>query len=79
MRFEDLPPAIQRQIRAGQGEKRSKVVTLPHSPAHPPMPKHRQSWRCVTCGEVFTAWAKAQRHANELGHVRIELILPGER
>lgn len=32
-------------------------------------------WRCHTCPAVFTAWAAAQRHADQTGHRRIEVIL----
>jgi uncharacterized C2H2 Zn-finger protein len=34
----------------------------------------KQTWRCHTCGEAFTAWAPAQRHANDShGGARIEI------
>lgn len=32
-------------------------------------------WRCHTCGETFTAYAAAQRHADTTGHRRLDAIL----
>jgi hypothetical protein len=34
------------------------------------------AYRCHTCGATFTAWAPAQRHADEHHHARLELVLP---
>jgi hypothetical protein len=34
-----------------------------------------QKWRCHACSEEFTAWAPAERHGNQRGHGRIELVL----
>jgi len=33
-------------------------------------------WRCHTCGETFTAWARAEAHGDQPGHHRIEVIIP---
>ena len=35
------------------------------------MPKPIQ-FRCHECGQENSAWAKAERHAHETGHARIE-------
>lgn len=32
-------------------------------------------WRCYQCGLVSEYWARAQRHADEQKHYRIEVIL----
>jgi len=32
-------------------------------------------WRCHRCGDVFTAWAAAERHADLERHPRLENIL----
>ncbi len=37
------------------------------------MPKPPQ-FRCHVCGQENRAWAKAERHAHEMGHARIEGI-----
>lgn len=37
-------------------------------------PTGRCRYRCRTCGQVFTAWAPAQRHANEHGGARVEIV-----
>jgi hypothetical protein len=36
-------------------------------------------WRCRACGETFTAWARAERHADDAGHHRLEVVLGGGR
>jgi hypothetical protein len=33
-------------------------------------------WECRTCGQVFTAWAPAERHADEHHGARIVLVFP---
>jgi uncharacterized C2H2 Zn-finger protein len=34
------------------------------------------TWRCHTCGELFRAYAPAQRHADEAhGGARLEILL----
>jgi len=35
----------------------------------------RQAWRCHTCGERFTSWAAAERHADSHGGARIDIEL----
>lgn len=32
-------------------------------------------WVCAECGEQFTFWARAERHSDEQGHHRINLVL----
>ena len=32
-------------------------------------------WRCRRCGQTFSQWAPAQRHANENHHGGLEVIL----
>jgi hypothetical protein len=32
-------------------------------------------WTCHACGEPFTTWAAVERHRDELGHVRFDLVL----
>ena len=38
-------------------------------------PPPKTTYRCTACAEVFTAWAKAQRHADTHGCARIEVAL----
>lgn len=35
----------------------------------------RPKWRCNDCGEVFTAWAAAERHSDGYDHHRLENLL----
>jgi hypothetical protein len=36
------------------------------------------TWRCARCHQTFTAWSRAQAHADEAhGGGRVELVLPG--
>lgn len=34
------------------------------------------TFRCHACGNEETAWTRAERHADETGHARIECVLP---
>lgn len=37
----------------------------------------RFRWRCHRCGDTFTSWAAAERHADtHPGHWRLDVILP---
>lgn len=39
------------------------------------MTRSTMRWRCHTCGETFTSWAAAERHADSRpGHCRLEVI-----
>lgn len=79
MKFSDLPRSMQAQIRKGQAISAEKTVAIHRpGPPEPPKPRSRQVWRCHDCGERFTQWAPAQRHSNDSGHVRIDIVLPGE-
>jgi hypothetical protein len=33
------------------------------------------TWRCHQCGQQFTSWAAAERHADQTGHTRLEVVL----
>jgi hypothetical protein len=33
----------------------------------------RPTYRCHTCGEVFSSWATAEQHADDAHHTRIEI------
>jgi hypothetical protein len=33
----------------------------------------RLRWRCHRCGETFTSWAAAERHADTHGGARLKL------
>lgn len=35
-----------------------------------------RAWLCHTCGERFTAWATAERHADQHHHHRLDVELP---
>lgn len=38
------------------------------------MPTNKQKrWRCHTCGQTFTAYAPAERHADSHGGARLEI------
>lgn len=32
-------------------------------------------YRCRACGETFTAWSRAEAHADQTGHHRLEVIV----
>jgi transposase-like protein len=36
----------------------------------------RARWRCHACHQPFTAWAAAERHSDQTGHHRLEVLLP---
>lgn len=38
-------------------------------------PSKPARWRCHSCGELLTAWAAAERHADQNRHHRIEVLL----
>ena len=63
--LESLLAEQARVVRRGQPRKKS------------PLPKSNASWRCCTCGEVFTTETGAkgyENHADERGHRRIECV-----
>lgn len=72
LRYEDLPEKLRAQIPDADG----------------PAPRRRgkgggtvrsgNTWRCHGCGATFTVWAKAERHGNDDGHHRIEIVFPAE-
>lgn len=69
MRFEDLPPALQTQVRAkaGMPEPRKKDRTGAGRTA--------TDGHCWTCGERFTSTTAFERHSDtNPGHGRFELI-----
>lgn len=68
VRIEDLPPAMQAQVREKLGEperrkrdRRNAALT------------RTDGW-CWACGEHFTSTTKWERHSDETGHGRFELI-----
>lgn len=64
VRAEDLPPHVRAQLGVLPTKKGTAAVAKGGS----------SSWRCATCGERFTRWAPAERHAGP-GHYRIEVEL----
>jgi hypothetical protein len=36
----------------------------------------RPRWRCHSCQQPFTAWAAAERHSDQTGHHRLEVLVP---
>lgn len=71
-RLEELPPAEQRAVRAALGGKQ-KVLG---SRVGRREARGGGQWRCATCGAVSVTYAAAERHADELGHHRVECVLP---
>lgn len=67
--YDDLPSRVRTQIDAQLGS-----ATAPKRARARGGGGH---WRCARCPERFTAWATAERHADETGHCRIELELLG--
>ena len=39
-----------------------------------PLSPDRNRWRCAKCGAVFEKWAPMQRHSNDTGHARVEIV-----
>lgn len=70
IRWEDLPAAIRHRIHDSRQTERRK--------AEPSQPGQKR-WQCVACGEIHKSWAAAERHADDEGHRRIELILEENR
>lgn len=64
--WEDLPASVRHRIQDHRTEERVRATS--------PMPGQSR-WLCCGCGEVLTSWAAAERHADEQGHTRIELVL----
>lgn len=68
MRFEDLPPKMQQQVRDKLGHaaevkaKKDYAATV-----------KTNGW-CFGCGVRFTSSAKWEQHSDETGHTRFVLI-----
>ena len=63
--LDDLPPNVRQAIAERVG------AAAPSAAA----PTSRCTWRCFRCGQTFTKWAPAERHGNNAGHHRIEVVL----
>ena len=75
VRLSDLPPHVQAKIRARRPKLGSQPVPSGRRTAAPPGKAARPDrpiYRCHGCGDTFTAWAPAERHADQPGHRRIE-------
>jgi hypothetical protein len=80
----DLPPKLRARAVAALARDLARPASVPPdagrkstdgrrpaSTAHPA----RVRYRCATCGAEFGAWAPAERHAGEMGHPRIGIVL----
>jgi ribosomal protein L37AE/L43A len=70
VRYSDLPLAIRARIDASNpAPKRERAERSEHS-----------DWRCAGCGEVFTAYAPAERHSTAgcHGSHRLDLVMESE-
>ena len=64
----DLPPDVRKKLGLPNARKpRTTQRTGPYQPG--------SSWSCAVCEEHFTQWAKAERHGQQTGHIRLELAL----
>ena len=68
MRFEDLPPAMQAQVREKAGL--SEPVKRDRTGAG----RTGTDGVCWGCGERFTSTTAWERHSDAFGHRRFELI-----
>jgi hypothetical protein len=66
VRLEDLPSNVQRQVVGGKKPRTSRRE-VPASELGLPL-------RCE-CGETFSSWSKAERHAQAAGHGRVGIVL----
>lgn len=72
VRIEDLPPAMRAQVE-------DQLARRPARGRGSRGARGSFAGRCATCDAPFSAWAEAQRHADEEGHHRIDLVLGGEQ
>jgi hypothetical protein len=74
----DLPADTRRKL-GGQAKARARARPTPERVARPSRTGGDTGWtyRCKTCGELTTDWAKAERHANSHGGGTTELLWPG--
>jgi transposase-like protein len=71
MRLDELCAKDKRAIAAGQTTVPRVRLSRPATSS--PAAGRGNRWTCHTCGADFTAWAKAQRHADTHGGARLEL------
>lgn len=68
VRWEDLPLAVRNRIHDSRKAERAKAA--------PRIPGTRR-WMCCACGEVLYSWESTERHCDEQGHHRVELLDDG--
>lgn len=66
IRIEDLPKNVRDRIEQSRREKLVRET--------PTMPGQKL-WQCCACGTVSRSWSAAERHCDEQGHPRVELVL----
>jgi hypothetical protein len=79
----DLPADVRRRVardmrdRAGRNEPDSSAPAVLPSQTNRTKARHETPgrFRCFACGESFTAWVRAQAHADETKHHRVEVVL----
>lgn len=75
VRLEDLPPSIRRQIEAKAGE----AGMVPgggegHVRGTRAAPSPGPAYRCVGCDAVFKTYGRFEKHSDESGHHRGEIL-----
>jgi hypothetical protein len=74
VKFDDLPVKVRRRLETG-GDVGSATPAAGPTPAAPADPApNREGWRCHQCAQQFHAWTRAEGHALEARHPRIELL-----
>jgi hypothetical protein len=79
VRIDELPAAVRRKIaaraRGTTATPDARAAQEAGTATDRPRGSGRPRWRCHACGELPKSWAAAERHADEMGHTRIELVL----
>ncbi len=81
--WDDLPPHVQRAIRAGKATAPKRPPKRQPELPLPPEPRADDVWadpshRCRDCGRLFKAWGPAERHVNAAhGGGVVQLLWPG--
>ena len=66
VQWDDLPIEVRHRIAGSRREQRIRAASE--------LPGQRL-WQCCACGEVSKSYAAAEKHADDVGHRRIELVL----
>lgn len=76
LNIDQLPPELRDKVRAQLAQPAQPAATgRRRGPEVSETPQRDGRWRCHGCGAEFKAWAAAERHGHQAGHVRIDVVL----